>query len=119
MGRKPLIADRRFGSDAFVGAERSNSPADCSIEDLAPRRRASCRRGRPDGARVVQLRGELVPAAHFETLRDQPEVLRERLEGARLIPELELVDFSGYARASPATQKTSGYSIAGAVASTL
>jgi hypothetical protein len=42
---------------------------------------------------VVQLRGELVPAAHFETLRDQPEVLRERLEGARLIPELELVDF--------------------------
>jgi hypothetical protein len=37
--------------------------------------------------RVVQLSGELVPAAHFETLRDPPEVLRERLEGARLVPE--------------------------------
>jgi hypothetical protein len=47
-----------------------------------------------DGARVIQLRGELVPAAHFETLPDEPEVLRERLEGARLVPELELVDFS-------------------------
>ena len=41
---------------------------------------------------MVQLRGELVPAAHFETLRDEPEVLREGLERAHLVPDLELVD---------------------------
>jgi hypothetical protein len=63
----------------------------------SPPRGASCRRGRPDGARVIQLRGELVPAAHFETLADEPEMLREGLEGARLVPQLELVNLVGVA----------------------
>lgn len=54
-----------------------------------------CLCGRPYGARVVQLRGELVPAAHVETLFDEPEVLREGLQGAHLVPELDLVDLVG------------------------
>ena len=36
---------------------------------------ALCRRGRPDGARVFQLRDELVPAGHFEAVLHEAEVL--------------------------------------------
>jgi hypothetical protein len=46
---------------------------------------------------VIQLRSDLVPAAHVETLPDEPEVLREGLEGARLVPQLELVNLVGVA----------------------
>jgi hypothetical protein len=47
---------------------------------------------RADGARVVQSRGELIPAAHFNAVLDEPEVLCEGLEGARLVPQLDLMN---------------------------
>jgi len=90
-GRRWSLAPKTFSCAASLSqpltSRRSVTSPKCS--------RRGRRRGRPNGARVVQLRGELVPGAHFETLRDEPEVLRERLEGARLVPELELVDFVG------------------------
>jgi hypothetical protein len=42
---------------------------------------------------VVQLRDELVPPGHLDAVLHEAEVLGERLERARLVPEFDFVNF--------------------------
>jgi len=70
-------ARRGRPSPSVTRARRSTSPWLASS-----RLRSAQSSGKPPER---QLRGELVPAAHFETLHDEPEVLRQGVRGEFLL----------------------------------